>query len=438
MSEINKEQEIVEKHDVLFSQPLSIFLSKPYNTTFIESRQDEVWATPKDPYSDVYSFIRPGNVVGLLKTSDAKISCDMSIRNQQNGLVANSNIIPPSLPLRTLFKTKELKINESLVTPSGNSAYLASWIAFLTRETPTMYKDSPEVNLCYPDTAQHMDAINGNNPQAVLRHGAVNNNTSHIIDTIDCPGFDEGGSEVYLPSAFKIELKLTRANKLTVMTGVAHADLTVADAKLMLNDLKITIPVFKPKDQLSTALNNMFIQHDKDAKYYTTVFRTVVSLVAGGRRKIRENDIFNGSVPVRLFILYSLQANYNGTINTNCFNFPWHNYQNIDVSVNSVSVGTIKNQKEAYSQLRDVLNRKYSEMPITFNQFINGYAVVAFDLTSNHDTHLAVLPARASGVVNCEIDFSQNTAAGTIIFIGEFRNEIKVGLKKPARLLYDI
>ena len=362
----------------------------------------------------------------------------MSIRNQQNALVAASNIIPPCLPLRTLFKTKELKINESLVTPSGNSAYLASWIAFLTRETPTMYKDSPEVNLCYPDTAQHMDDINGNNPQAVLRHGAVNNNTSHIIDTIDCPGFDEGGSEVYLPSAFKIELKLTRANKLTVMTGVAHADLTVADAKLMLNDLKITIPVFKPKDQLSTALNNMFIQHDKDAKYYTTVFRTVVSLVAGGRRKIRENDIFNGSVPVRLFILYSLQANYNGTINTNCFNFPWHNYQNIDVSVNSVSVGTIKNQKEAYSQLRDVLNRKNSEMPITFNQFINGYGIIAFDLTANHDTHLAVLPARASGVVNCEIDFTQNTAAGSIIFIGEFRNEIKVGIKKPARLLYDI
>ena len=301
-----------------------------------------------------------------------------------------------------------------------------------------MYKDSPEVNLCYPDTAGHIDAIDGGNPQCRLRHAAVNNATSHIIDTIDCPGFNEGGSEVYLPSAFKLDLKLTRANKLTVMTGAAHADLAIADAKLMLNDLKISIPVFKPKDQLSTALNKMFVEHDKDAKYYTSVFRTVVSLVGDDRRKIRENDIFNGGVPVRLFILYSLQDNYNGTIGTSCFNFPWHHFQNINVSVNSVSVGTITNQKEAYSQLRDLLNRKYSEMPITYNQFINGYAVIGFDLTANHDTHLAVLPARASGVVNCEIDFSQNTAAGSIIFIGEFRNEIKVGLKKPARLLYDI
>ena len=113
--ETEKKIDGVEKHDVLFPHPLNIFLSKPYNTTFIECRKDEVWGTPKDAYSEVYSFIRPGNVVGLLKTSDAKISCDMSVRSQGNALVGNSNLLPPVLPLRTLFKTKELKINESLI-----------------------------------------------------------------------------------------------------------------------------------------------------------------------------------------------------------------------------------------------------------------------------------------------------------------------------------
>ena len=55
-------------------------------------------------------------------------------------------------------------------------------------------------------------------------------------------------------------------------------------------------------------------------------------------------------------------------------------------------------------------------MPITYEQFINGYCIVAFDLTANQDTHLAVLPSRVSGVVE--------------------RN--KSWDKKPARLLYDI
>ena len=221
------------------------------------------------------------------------------------------------------------------------------------------YKDSAAVNICYPDTAGNMNAINANNPQARLRHGIINNQNSTVIDTIDCPGFNDGGNEIYFPSAFKLDLKFTRANKQTVCMGADHVDLAVADARISLKDMRVTIPVFKPKDQLTTALNKMFVDQDRGAKYYTTVFRTVVSLVPGGRRKICENDVFNGSVPVRMYILYSLQNNYNGTYTTSCFNFPWHNYSNINVSVNSMSVGIIKNQQEAYSQLRDVLNWMY-------------------------------------------------------------------------------
>ena len=347
-----KEEDLVEKHDIVFSKPMNFFLSTPYNTTFIEMRTDEIWPIPKDLYSDVYTFTRNGNNIGLLKTNNV-----------------------------------------------------------------------------------HMDAIDDHNVPAWTRAAAVNNNYN-LVDFVYCPGFNEGGSEVYIPSAFKIDLRLTRANTNVVCMGVDHADLAVANARLSLKDLKITIPIFKPKAQLSSALNTMFM--NKEAKYYTTVFRTVTSLVPGGRRRLQENDVFNGSVPVRLFMLYSLQNNYNGTFNTNCFNFPWHNFSNIDVSVNSVSVGKITNQKEAYSQLRDVLNRKYSEMLFSYDAFIGGYALIAFDLTSNHDTHLAVLPTRPSGVVNVQVEFSANTAAGTMIFIGEFRNEIKVGLKTPARLLYDI
>ena len=291
------------------------------------------------------------------------------------------------------------------------------------------------MNLCYLDTSGDMNAINGDNPQTRLRHVAVNNainnlaRINNLVDFVGCPGFNEGGSEVYLPSAFKLDLRLTRANKNIVCMGADHGDMAVANGRILLKDLKITIPVFKPKDQLATALNKMFVEQDKDAKYYITVFRTVVSLVPGGRRKIYENDVFNGSVPVRMFILFSLQNNYNGTYNSNCFNFPSHHFSNINVSINSVSIGTLTNEKEAYSQSRDVLNRKYPEMPFSYDQFINGYGVVAFDLT---DTHLAVLTAHASGVVNVEIGFSQNTGNGTFIFIGEFRNEIKVGIKKPA------
>ena len=62
-----EKEELVEKHDIFFTKPLSLFLNSPYNTTFIKQRLDEIWSVPKDVYSEVYSFTRPGNNVGLLK-----------------------------------------------------------------------------------------------------------------------------------------------------------------------------------------------------------------------------------------------------------------------------------------------------------------------------------------------------------------------------------
>ena len=98
----------------------------------------------------------------------------------------------------------------------------------------------------------------------------------------------------------------------------------------------------------------------------------------------------------------------------------------------------ITSQQQAYKQLRRVLNREYGKMPFNYHAFCNGYAILAFDLSINEDTHLAVLPARSSGVLNYSVNFSANTHDGTFICVGEFRNEVKVGLKTPARLLFDI
>ena len=67
----------------------------------------------------------------------------------------------------------------------------------------------------------------------------------------------------------------------------------------------------------------MFVSENRDAKYYTSVFRTVNTIVPAGRRRIQENDVFNGSLPVRLFLMFSTRDSFNGTFNSNCFDFPW-------------------------------------------------------------------------------------------------------------------
>ena len=101
---MGEKEDLIEKHDTLFTHPLNLFLNSPYNNTFIERKLDEVWATPKDQYSEVYSFIRLGNV-GLLKTSEGKIMCEMGAYDAAGAQFANGLLTPPVLPLQT-FKTK--------------------------------------------------------------------------------------------------------------------------------------------------------------------------------------------------------------------------------------------------------------------------------------------------------------------------------------------
>ena len=73
--------------------------------------------------------------------------------------------------------------------------------------------------MSYLDTAKHMNAIN-DNPNSRTHAAAVNNANCDLVDYVDCAGFNEGGGEVYIPSAFKLDLRPTKANQTTVCMGV--------------------------------------------------------------------------------------------------------------------------------------------------------------------------------------------------------------------------
>ena len=96
----------------------------------------------------------------------------------------------------------------------------------------------------------------------------------------------ENGGVTYIPSAFKTEIRLTRGKIDLVCMGTAHADLTFAQAKIAIEDLQIKIPVYKPKAQLTAALNTSFVKNSQE-KYYTTTFRTVTTTIGAGKRRMK-------------------------------------------------------------------------------------------------------------------------------------------------------
>jgi hypothetical protein len=133
------------------------------------------------------------------------------------------------------------------------------------------------------------------------------------------------------------------------------------------------------------------------------------------------------------------QARFNGgyTSNPRLFEFPNLSYYSVRIN-EAVVQPEIRNSQEAYLQLRKILNRENREMPFDYDAYTTSYGFIATDLTENKDSFNEVLPNSTSGVVSIDMQLAQQLgAANQIIFIGEFRNQLKVGYKTPPRKLYD-
>ena len=88
--------------------------------------------------------------------------------------------------------------------------------------------------------------------------------------------------------------------------------------------------------------------------------------------------------------------------------------------------------------LRQILDRRYSEMPFSHAEYLTSYGIIVNDLTANKHGFDQVLHNSTSGNIGVEVHFTGNTAAAQqLICVGEFRNQLSIGYGTQARLKYD-
>ncbi len=129
--------------------------------------------------------------------------------------------------------------------------------------------------------------------------------------------------------------------------------------------------MYRPKDQLSEALNKLLVTDEKEIIYYTYQYRHVARPVAQGVTRITENDIFNGSRPTHLVTTLMTQNRYNGSYTLNLFRLIYPaGLSYYAVRVNEATIPPIiRDSRQAYLQIRTLLNRENSEMPFTFSDY---------------------------------------------------------------------
>jgi hypothetical protein len=437
------DDEPIEAHDSGFLSPMIMFPTFPYNDTFLESRKMKLVAGPiANPDADEYTFIHAPNDYGVMDLQNAKIKATIALTTATNADLANDRVvILNQSPLKMAWKSREVLLNNQRINSLSSQENEIAFIDHLTREVPTGYNPEAKITGCihntplYSDSVAHLlaqDNAGHLNKGAGHRYTLCNtNNTFDCYDSINVMG----DNKRHVLSSFELKIRLTRLEKIKTLFGTeAHC----IAAKIRYHDLEITIPAYKPKMQLMSAINTAMIQKGEETKYYVRHHRYVPIPILAGTRKIIKNDIFTGARPTRVYVYIRTQARYNGSheLNPNRMIFP--NLEFIGIKINEAFVEpTIENSREAYINLRRVLNRSHDEMPFNYDDYLLSYGFIAFDMTENKDSYNQILPNSTSGVCSIEMRLSANLANNSqLIIIGEFRNQLSCAYQTEARLKF--
>ncbi|CAB3997391.1 Hypothetical predicted protein [Paramuricea clavata] len=441
-----EEAEPIEEHDSGFVGPMTLFDTFPHNDTFAETHTLELLPNPTTQTAEIYTFMHNRQDYGVIDMVDAKLSAKLRIvtTTTDNATAATINACVNMAPLRYGWKTKAVYLNNQLITPQSSKENELEFTHDFLTTVPSEYKDDAAINLMIRDTPGHMDTITnlhhntnatGNtNIGARKRYLAVNQDVVHqCIDKLDLLG----RVKRYVPTSFDIKVVLTRLEKTKVIYGTA-AECALLD--LRMGDLKLTMPILKPNAQLSAAINDLMIQKGEECRYYKITHRYVAIPVPQNSRHIQHKDIFNGARPTRLITKIVSQARYNGSYILSPYHVAFPDITRFAVSINEAEVPpVITNASEAYINLRQSLDRRHSEMPCTYPEYVSDYGMIVTDLSPNRDGFSQVLPNSTSGNLSIKIDFANHTiAAQKLICIGEFRNQMSVGFGTQARLKYEV
>ncbi|CAB3983357.1 Hypothetical predicted protein [Paramuricea clavata] len=401
--------EPIEEHDSGFVGPMTLFDTFPHNDTFVETRTLELLPNPSTENAEIYTFMHNRQDYGVIDMIDAKLSANLRVAVTVGGAApaADRNVSVNMAPLRYGWKTKAVYLNNQLITPQSSKENELEFTHDFLTTVPSEYLDDKNINLMIRDTPGQMDVVTNlhhntnatGNTNLGARERFVKINQAAVfrcIDKLDVLG----RVKRYVPTSFDIKVVLTRLEKNKVLYGTA-AQCAVVELKMA--DLKLVMPILKPNAQLSAAINDLMIQKGEECRYYKITHRYVAIPVPINSRHIQHKDIFNGARPTRLVTKIISQARYN----------------------------------EAYINLRQSLDRRHSEMPCTYDEYLSDFGMIVTDLSPNRDGFSQVLPNSTSGNLGVKIDFAQDTtAAQQLICIGEFRNQMSVGFGTQARLKY--
>ena len=252
---------------------------------------------------------------------------------------------------------------------------------------------------------------------------------SKVVDMVGPLNIPILRQERFLLPDTEINIRLQRSDpKFCLVRTEAGTD----DYKIEIEKCDLKLRLLKVHPSITNAHNSL-LSSGHTAKYPINKVVTQMFTIAAGTQSERINVILNQQRPKRLFFAFMDHDARNGHLDKDPFNFKHFNLTSIvlDVDGQPLPSKPIKmnfasdTYSEIFYQLAQTTGRSLidGDLGITREQFANGYAIFAFDLTSDLCEGSGVHLIKNS-TVTLELTFSQDLPHTISLFMYAEKDEL--------------
>lgn len=299
-----------------------------------------------------------------------------------------AKVAPANNFLHSLFAQVDLKLNDTLVSPSTNTYSYKSYLETLLSHGQES-KDTWLGSELYTKDTHDFEQFSTDNNDCSLGYKARHAITakSKVFEMIGRPHLDMLHTDRYLLNGVAMSLKFIMNSKSFYLLGDAAPDteLKLLEAELYVRRVKINPTIaLEHNKTLNAGIN---------AKYPIRRGVVVTFTVAGGNASFSKESLTQGQLPRRVFMAINTNAAFNGQTGKHPYNFQHFSLDHLVLNngIQNFPSQAFKpdfaanNYAHAYQQLYAAagIDGDARGLDITYQDFGKSYTIFGFDLTAD-------------------------------------------------------
>jgi len=369
-----------------------------------------------------------------LNQSYIYIKCKIT-KADKTAIAAADKVGPINLTLHSLFSDMDLELCGKQVSDnSGHYCYRA-----LLEELLSYGQDVKETQLqaalWFKDTAGQMTVTDSTGANAGLVSRANFFALSAEVDLIGRPHLDLFHQDKLILGNCPLKLRLIpNADSFILKSKAPGANEDQENYRMQITDARFFVRTVEVSHALALAHEQML--QKMNARYPLRRVTTKHISIPANTTSVMHDNVFLGTVPRRVLITMVSDAAMSGGYQLNPYNFAHNGVKYLALYVNGEMVPhrpyepefTAKRYLRDYMSLFEGTGTLFTDksLPITRDEFANGYAIWLFDLTPDKASSPCISPPR-TGSVRLELKFAAgNTATINVLVYAEFDAMIEI------------